>query len=131
MEEIMAHVVCYIKGEESNAEKRARDVKEKGNSGSERRNHGVPPNRDWGSFKRQPKRERNPRQYIPEHFTTLKVRPERILNEVYESKLIPEADPPRTHVMGHNKEAWCKYHIVRGHDTDDCLQLKREIEKLI
>jgi len=33
--------------------------------------------------------------------------------------------------MGSNKDAWCKYHRVRGHDTDDCIHLKREIEKLI
>ena len=32
MEEIMARAECYIKGEESNAEKRARDMKEKGSS---------------------------------------------------------------------------------------------------
>jgi len=33
--------------------------------------------------------------------------------------------------MGGDKVAWCKYHHVRGHDTDDCIHLKREIEKLI
>jgi len=42
----MAHAECYIKGEESNAKKRARDVKEKGSSGSERKNYDVPPNRE-------------------------------------------------------------------------------------
>ncbi len=46
-------------------------------------------------------------------------------------KIIPEANPPQTRVMGCNKDAWCKYHRVRGHDTDDCIHLKREIEKLI
>jgi len=30
MEEIISRAECYIKGEESNAEKRARDMKEKG-----------------------------------------------------------------------------------------------------
>jgi len=33
--------------------------------------------------------------------------------------------------MGHNKDDWYKYHRVKGHDTVDCLRLKREIEKLI
>jgi len=119
MEEIMARAVCFIKGEESNAEKRAREVKEKGSSGSERKKYDVPPNRYRGAFKRQPERDRNPRRYAPEHFTPLKMRSERILKEVYESKLIPEANPPRTHVMGNNKDAWCKCHRVRGHDTND------------
>jgi len=131
MEEIMARPECYIKGEESNVEKRARDVKEKGSSGSERKNYDVPPNIDRGAFKRQPERDRNTRRYAPKHFTPLKVRPEGILKEVYKFKLIPEANPPRTHVMGNNKDTWCKYHRVRGQDTDDCLHLKGEIERLI
>jgi len=119
MEEIISRAECYIKGEESNAEKRARDVREKGSSGSERKNYDIPPNRDRGTFKRQPERDRQPRRYAPEHFTPLTMRPERILKEVYESKIIPEANPPRTHIMGSNKDAWCKYHRVRGHDTDN------------
>ena len=131
MEEIIARAECYIKGEESNAEKRARDVKEKGNSGSERKNYYVLPNRDKGTFKKHYEREHNHQQYVPEQFTPLKMCHERILKEVYESRLIPEAQPPRTHNMGHNKDAWCKYHRVRGHDIDDCIHLKREIEKLI
>jgi len=100
MEEIMARAECYINGEEGNADKRARDVKQKGSLGSERKNYDVTPNRDRGTFKRQLERDRNSRRYAPEHFTLLKVRPERILKEVYKSKLIPEANPPRTHVMG-------------------------------
>lgn len=52
MEEIISRAECYIKGEESNTEKRARDIKEKGSSGSERKNYDVPPNRDRGTFKR-------------------------------------------------------------------------------
>ena len=128
MEEIISRAECYIKGEESNAEKRARDAKEKI---PKRKNYDIPPSRDRGTFKRQPERDRPPRRYAPEHFTRLTMRPEKILKEVYESKIIPEANPPRTHVMGDDKDAWCKYHRVRGHDTDDCMHLKREIEKLI
>jgi len=128
MEEIISRAECYIKGEESNAEKHARDAKEKG---PERKHYDIPSSRDRGTFKRQPERERQPRWYAPEHFTPLTMHPERILKEVYESKIILEVNPPRTHVMGGDKDAWCKYHRVRGHDTDDCFHLKREIEKLI
>jgi len=105
MEEIISRAECYIKGEESNAEKRARDAKEKG---PKRRHYDIPPSRDRGTFKRQPERERQPRRYAPEHFTPLTMRPERILKEVYESKIIPEANPPRALIMGGNKDAWGK-----------------------
>jgi len=104
MEEIISRADCYIKGEESNAEKRARDVKEKGSLGSERKNYDIPPSRDRGTFKRQPERDPQPRLYAPEHFTPLTMRPERILNDVYESKIIPEANPPRTH---HGQQQGC------------------------
>jgi len=42
----MAKAKCYIKGEESNAEKKARDAKEQGNTNSDRRGYYPPPTRD-------------------------------------------------------------------------------------
>ena len=49
MEEIMSRVKCYIKGEESNADK-VRDVNERGNNSSEqRRNYNPPPTQDRGT----------------------------------------------------------------------------------
>jgi hypothetical protein len=33
--------------------------------------------------------------------------------------------------MGKDKNKWCKYHRIRGHDTDSCIHLRQEIEKLI
>jgi hypothetical protein len=33
--------------------------------------------------------------------------------------------------MGHDLEAWYKYHRIRGHSTDNCWKLRKEIEKLI
>ncbi|XP_024626580.1 uncharacterized protein [Medicago truncatula] len=129
MEEIIARAECYVKGEESNAEKRARDAKEKGNSGVERRNPYVPPNRDRGTFKKP--HDRGPHRYSHDHFTPLDTRPEKILREVLESRIIPPAAEPRVKYMGLNKDAWCKYHQVLGHDTDECVHLKKEIEKLI
>jgi len=37
MEEIMSRAECYIKGEESNAEKKVRDAKERGNTSTEKK----------------------------------------------------------------------------------------------
>ena len=56
-----------------------------------------------------------------------------ILQEVAHLKLIPEA-PNKWEVdaiLGNDSGAWCNYHRLRGHHTDDCLQLKKAIEKLI
>jgi len=33
--------------------------------------------------------------------------------------------------MGTDKGSWCKYHIIKGHDTDPCVHLRQEIEKLL
>jgi len=55
MEEIISRAECYIKGEESNAEKRARGAMEKG---PERKSCDIPSSRHRGTFKRQPERDR-------------------------------------------------------------------------
>jgi hypothetical protein len=33
--------------------------------------------------------------------------------------------------MGTDKDGWCKYLRIRGHDTDSCIHLSQEIVKLI
>ena len=35
------------------------------------------------------------------------------------------------HPMGRNKEEHCRYHKTRGHSTDQCRELKNQIEMLI
>ena len=56
-----------------------------------------------------------------------------ILQEVAHLNLIPEASRPRkvNTMMGRDARAWYSYHRLRGHHTDECLQLKKEIEQLI
>ncbi|XP_024630533.1 uncharacterized protein [Medicago truncatula] len=61
----------------------------------------------------------------------LNAHPGKILREVLESRIIPPAAEPRAKYMGLNGNSWCKYHLVLGHDTDECVHLKRDIEKLI
>jgi len=59
MEEIMARAECCSKGAESNVEKKARDVKERGRNNSEQRNYYPPANRDRGTFKKSYVKERD------------------------------------------------------------------------
>lgn len=116
-------VECYIKGEEKNAEKKAKEAKERGNINSDQcMNYYMPPTRDKGTFKRN---------VHLETFTLLNARREHILQEVYHSKVIK--DPPTLYssMMGPDTGAWCKYHSFKGHTTHECLHLKREIERMI
>lgn len=53
--------------------------------------------------------------------------------EVCHFKLILEPTRPKRVdvLLGKDEEAWCAYHRLRGHHTEECHQLKREIEILI
>jgi len=70
MEEIMSRAKCYIKGEESNADKKARDTKERGSSGADKRNYYMLPTRDRGTFKRQERRVYSIRQLRTAEYKT-------------------------------------------------------------
>jgi hypothetical protein len=133
----MARDECYIKGEESNAKKKAGDTKKRGNTNSNRRNYYPPPTRDKGTFnfvKKKNKGTFKSQDRIPygvDNFTPLNTRPEQIYKEIFHSKLISDPLEPRFNCMGLDQNAWCKYHTIKGHTTDDCIHLKREIENLI
>lgn len=43
--------------------------------------------------------------------------------------LLPSA--PKSESMGPEPSRWCKYQKVKGHHTNDCYQVKREIVRLI
>jgi len=35
-----------------------------------------------------------------------------------------------TRMLGHHLTMWCDFHQAKGHDTDDCLTLAMQLEKL-
>jgi hypothetical protein len=65
MEEIIARADCYIKGEESNAEKKARDVKERASNNTERRAYQSAANMDRAPCRRTERRPYAPYPYKP------------------------------------------------------------------
>lgn len=74
------------------------------------------------------------RPFEKEHeYTPLNARREDILKEVYHLKLLPRPIHLKgLHiVMGKDKSAWCAYHRLRGHHTENCHQWKKEIKILI
>ncbi|GAU29723.1 hypothetical protein TSUD_264590 [Trifolium subterraneum] len=99
MQEIMKRAECYIKGEESNAEKRGRDSREK------------------------PSSRRSPERYHRRN----NQRSGRYEDKGRLARLPPA--PDNNARMGPNENAWCHYHRAKGHDTEKCYQLKDLIEK--
>lgn len=67
------------------------------------------------------------------NFTPLKSKCVDLIHKVYHIKLIPEPNRPKraNSIMGRDKNAWCAYYRLRGHHTEDCHKLKKEIEIII
>ncbi|KAJ1401774.1 hypothetical protein SESBI_28535 [Sesbania bispinosa] len=145
MQEIRNRADCYVKGEESNAEKRERLTSEgmnvlktgreqgqthqqhdRARKGYDHRGRNFSAKTNWADHQR-PEPAGN---YGLAAMTPLNTTRARILREVYQSDLIrlpPQAEGPK----GPDMNKWCDYHRVRGHDTENCWTLMNRIERLI
>lgn len=74
-----------------------------------------------------------PYDNLSEIFTSLNAKHADILREVYHLELIPEPPHPKrvNAVLENDARAWCTYHHMKGHHTEDCHHLKLKIETLI
>ncbi|XP_045810471.1 uncharacterized protein LOC123904913 [Trifolium pratense] len=143
MQEVNKRAECYIKGEESNAEKRQRDAKEKEyvsrttkapdhqrqkagghQEDSWQRRHGKPYHQPpRGEFRNHPARG---------EFTPLNTSKAYVLEEILTSGLANLPAKRNTTIpMGLDDNAWCSYHRYRGHSTENCFRLRDLIEELI
>jgi hypothetical protein len=141
MQEVMKRAECFIKGKESNAEKRSRDSRERAveprSSKTPERNQRRWPARDPRWYNRQerpqdpPRRnDRMPRRY--EEYSPLNDTKVHILDEILNTNLATKPQEPENHVMlGPNTNEWCRYHRCKGHDTERCYKLRDLIEELI
>ncbi|KAK2389332.1 hypothetical protein QL285_062927 [Trifolium repens] len=141
MQEIIKRAECYIKGEESNAEKRSRDARER-----EPLNKGNRAPDFYPQRRRQPDHRGHEPQRKPYHqqirrdvdrfpekeYTPLNRARVYILDEILEAGLT-RLPPQRgkEYQLGQNMNAWCAYHRCRGHDTGKCFRLRDLIEELI
>ncbi|XP_050895535.1 uncharacterized protein LOC127102173 [Lathyrus oleraceus] len=132
MNDVITIEEFYIEWEESNMEKRYRDAKEKIRAKKE----GVGHNKEyfrtklWDYITMRP--SQRPIDKVAE-YTPLNSRREDILREVYNLKLLPISGRLKgVHiVMGNDESAWCAYHKLHGHHTENFHQLNKEIKILI
>ncbi|GAU44843.1 hypothetical protein TSUD_400440 [Trifolium subterraneum] len=119
MQEVIKRASCYIKGDESNAEKRSRD--------GYRAKPYHPPNSAGGMGCPHYRRYPADREYTPLNRTRVHV-----LHGILQAGLAP-LPPPKMHntIMGPDTEAWCAYHRRKGHETERCFRLRDLIEDLI
>ncbi|KAK2392509.1 hypothetical protein QL285_065861 [Trifolium repens] len=141
MQEIIKRAECYIKGEESNAEKRSRDAREREPAN---KNYRAP--ETYQPRRRQPDHRGHDPQRKPYHhqmrrdsgrfpekeYTPLNRAKVYILDEILETGLsrLPQKRG-KDYQLGHNTNAWCAYHRCKGHDTEKCFRLRDLIEELI
>jgi hypothetical protein len=141
MQEIIKRAECYIKGEESNADKRSRDAREREPSN---KNNKVPytypprrrqPDHRGHDSQRKPYRQQVRRdidRFPEKEYTPLNRARVYILDEILEAgltRLPPQRG--REFQLGQNTNAWCAYHRCKGHDTEKCFRLRDLIEELI
>ncbi|KAJ4848852.1 hypothetical protein Tsubulata_013652 [Turnera subulata] len=87
------------------------------------------------NFSREPKKSKGRRvgEAEPLRFTPINTSPSHILAAITTRGDIEVRWPRRLRTPDESKDRsrYCKYHRDHGHDTEECHQLKREIERLI
>ena len=149
MAEVLAKVEKYINSEEALISKKGSSSAHKEKSGTDKR-QGRSPKRQRDR-ERSPKkdRERSPKrrgnlrdrlglpqpelrqQYSPRRFTPLTAAVSQVLREVQHEQFLRWPSQMRSDPTKRDNTKYCEFHRDHGHRTDDCIQLRKEIEYLI
>ena len=149
MAEVLAKAEKYINGEEAlvskkessstHKEKRRTD-KQQGRSPKRQRNWERSPKKDRErSLKRRgsvrdclgPPQPELRQQYSPRRFTPLTTTVSQVLHEVQHEQFLRWSSQMRLDLTKRDNTRYCEFHRDHGNRTDDCIQLRKEIEYLI
>ena len=149
MAEVLAKTEKYINDEEALISKKGSSSTHKEKSGTDKRQGRSPKRqRDW---ERSPKteRERSPKRrgnlrdrlgppqpelrqrYSPRRFTPLTAAVSQVLREVQHEQFLRWPSQMRSDTTKRDNTNYCEFHRDYEHRTDDCIQLRKEIEYLI
>ena len=149
MAEVLAKMKKYINGEEALISKKGSSSTHKEKNGADKR-RGRSPKRESDrerstkkdeerSSKRRgnlrdrlgpPQHERRHR-YSPRRFTPLTALVSQVLDEVRNEQFLRWRTQMKSDPTTRDNNRYCEFHRDYGHFTDDCIQLKKEIEYLI
>ena len=95
-------------------------------------------NREWSSIRRRNVRDcRRPPQpelqqrYSPQEYTPLTASVSQVLLEVQHERFLRWPSQMKSDPARRDDTKYCEFHEGHGHRTNDCIQLKNEIEYLI
>ena len=149
MAEVLAKAEKYINGEEALMSKKESSSTSKDKKTTEKR-RGRSPKRQGDQRKspgaeqeRSPKRRGNLRDrlgpsqperrrlYSPQRFTPLTASVSQVLHEVRNEQFLRWPAQMKSNPATRDNTKYCEFHRDYGHRTDNCIQLRREIEYLI
>ena len=149
MAEVLAKAEKYINGEEALMSKKESSSASKDKKTTEKR-RGRSPKRQGDQRKspgaeqeRSPKRRGNlrdrlgpsqperRRRYSPQRFTPLTASMSQVLHEVRNEQFLRWPAQMKSNPATRDNTKYCEFHRDHGHRTDNCIQLRREIEYLI
>ena len=147
--EVLAKAEKYINGEEALISKKGSSSTHKEKSGTDKQ-RGRSPKRQRDR-ERSPKKEgeRSPKRrgslrdrlgppqqerrqhYSPRRFTSLTAAVSQVLREVQHEQFLRWPSQMRSDLVKRDNTRYCEFHKDYGHRTDNCIQLRKEIEYLI
>ena len=149
MVEVLAKAEKYINGEEALVSKKESSSTYKEKSGTDKRRGQCPKRQSDRETSPKENGERSPkmrgnlrdrlsppqserrRRYSPQRFTPLTASVSQVLREVRNEQFLRWPTQMKSDPATRENSKYCEFHRDYGHRTDNCIQLKREIEYLI